>query len=137
MKQLHNYRVYYEDTDAGGVVYYANYLKFAERARTDMLRDCGIIQSELTGKYGIFFVVRRAELDLQKPAKLDDMLTVETEVIKIGGASLSMKQVIKRNESQEILAIINVLIACVSEKFRPTKIPSSVKDSLLSKNCKN
>jgi acyl-CoA thioester hydrolase len=119
------YRVYYEDTDAGGVVYYANYLKFAERARTELLRDKDIIQTELADQKGIFFVVRHASLDLLKPARLDDLLTVSTKVVKIGGASITMKQTISAHDVD--LAIINVKIACVNTDFSPTRLPNQIK----------
>ncbi len=80
-------RVYFEDTDAAGIVYYANYLKFAERARTDMLRDFGVSHADMMKRDGLVLVVRRCEIDYLKPARLDDLLTVETEVAKLGGAS--------------------------------------------------
>ena len=123
-----SYRVYYEDTDAGGVVYYANYLKFAERARTEMLREMGVNQSELSDKKGVFFVVRHVEADLQKSAKLDDMLEIETTVSRISSASLLMEQHIKNIEGQ--VAVVKVKIACVKtskNKFAPTKIPEEIK----------
>src|SRR5499426_1774526 len=85
-------RVYFEDTDAAGIVYYANYLKFAERARTDMLRDLGISHADMMKRDGLVLVVRRCEVDYLKPAKLDDLLTVETETVKLGGASVDLRQ---------------------------------------------
>ncbi|MCD6035511.1 MAG: 4-hydroxybenzoyl-CoA thioesterase family active site [Rickettsiales bacterium] len=119
------YRVYYEDTDAGGVVYYANYLKFAERARTDMLRDASIHQSTLMAEHNIAFVVRRAELDLKKPAKLDDLLTVTSTVSKMAGASFHVEQDITLNGIS--LATIQVQVACVeAANFRPTRIPDNI-----------
>ncbi len=84
-------RVYFEDTDAAGIVYYANYLKFAERARTDMLRDLGVSHAEMMKRDGLVLVVRRCEIDYLKPAKLDDLLTVETEAAKLGGASVDLQ----------------------------------------------
>jgi len=123
-----NFRVYYEDTDAGGIVYYANYLKFAERARTEMLREVGIIQSELIEKEGIFFVVRRAEINLAKSARLDDLLTVETEIIKFGGASIEIFQSILCNAVS--LADTKILIACVDKNSKPCRIPKNIISAL-------
>ena len=81
-------RVYYEDTDAGGVVYHATYLRFAERARTEALRDLGIPHAELLQKFTLMFVVRRIEVDYLRPARLDNSLTVVTEPRAVGGASV-------------------------------------------------
>ncbi len=137
-------RVYYEDTDAGGVVYYANYLKFAERARTEFLREAGVNQSALE----CFFVVRHATLDLKAPARLDDMLVVETAVASHARASFEMAQVIRRphpgaihraNDSYPaepsplerggiVLAALRVKIACVSREFKPIKIPGALSE---------
>ncbi len=135
-------RVYYEDSDAGGVVYYANYLKFAERARTEMLRSFGINQSQLRHQNGVIFVVRRAELDLIKPAYFDDLLTVSVDIKAISGASMDMEQVIERNDDNRndsgsnigetsIIAGINVKIACVNaDTLTPTRIPQKVREIL-------
>jgi len=119
-----SFRVYYEDTDSGGVVYYANYLKFAERARTEMLRDAGINQSEEE----ILFVVRKAELELIKPAKLDDLLEISSSIEKLSGASISINQDIYLGST--IISKINVLIVCVSKGFKPIKIPQEIRDKL-------
>src|SRR4051812_1684616 len=85
-------RVYYDDTDAGGVVYHANYLKFAERARTEALRELGISQSELRAKEGVLFVVRRAEVDIKKAARLDDEINIESSLRDIGKVRMTMHQ---------------------------------------------
>ena len=119
-----NIRVYYEDTDAGGVVYYANYLKFAERARTEMLREAGIDQSVLD----ILFVVRRAELDLKYPARLDDMIEIVTHITSVGGASLEMEQML--SQGGKPVAEIKVQVACVNTSFRPVRIPKEIKYKL-------
>lgn len=121
-------RVYYEDTDAGGVVYYANYLKFAERARTEMLRDSGISQQELWEREGIGFAVRHCVADYKKPARLDDLLTIETEVAETGKASITMQQRIKRSE--ELLVTLSVRLACIDNNFRPAALPESVRQAL-------
>ena len=89
-QSIHRYslRVYYEDTDAGGVVYHANYLRYAERARTEALRDAGIPHAELVERFGLMFMVHRAEIDYVRPAMLDDLLVVETETMEVGGATV-------------------------------------------------
>ena len=94
MSKTHKFpvRIYYEDTDTAGIVYHANYLKFAERARTEFLREAGIEQSELFAKHKIGFVVRRCEVDFLVGAKLDDLLIVESKVIEMKNASLTMEQ---------------------------------------------
>ena len=121
-------RVYFEDTDAAGIVYYANYLKFAERARTDMLRDFGVSHAEMMKRDGLVLVVRRCEIDYRKPAKLDDMLTVETEVGKLGGASVDLMQRVLRDG--EVLAELKVLVVCVGKDGRPHRIPDYVRAAL-------
>lgn len=118
-------RVYWEDTDAGGVVYYANYLKFLERARTEWLRALGIEQTELAEQDGVLFVVRRVEADYLKPARFNDALTVECRLAEIGRASLEMDQGIRRGE--ELLLSARVRAACVTAgQFRPARIPAHI-----------
>jgi acyl-CoA thioester hydrolase len=121
-------RVYFEDTDAAGIVYYANYLKFAERARTDMLRDFGVSHAEMMKRDGLVLVVRRCEIDYLKPAKLDDLLTVETEAAKIGGASIDLRQRVLRDH--EVLAELKVLVVGVGQDGRPARIPDYVRGVL-------
>lgn len=128
MSNKATFRVYWEDTDAGGVVYYANYLKFAERARTELLRSKGINQTELAEKENMVFVVRHAEMDLIKAAKLDDELVVETLVKNTSGASMEMEQKIARGK--ENIALVRIKIACVTRSFKPTKIPAYIKEKL-------
>jgi len=118
-------RIYYEDTDAGEIVYYANYLKFAERARTEFLRHFGIKQSELLEKQKIAFAVRKAEADYRKPAKLDDLLEVHTRMTKLGGASLEMEQELKRDK--DTLVKVKVRVACIHLEGRPMPIPSEIR----------
>jgi len=120
-------RIYYEDTDAGEIVYYANYLKFAERARTEFLRYFDIRQSELLERDRIAFAVRRAEADYRKPAKLDDLLEVHTRLVKLGGASLEMEQELKRG--QETLVQVKVRIACIHLEGRPVPIPAPIRQT--------
>jgi len=118
-------RIYYEDTDAGVIVYYANYLKFAERARTEFLRAFGIKQSVLLEKNRIAFAVRKAEADYRKPAKLDDLLEVHTRLSKLNGASLEMEQELKRGA--ETLVQVKVRIACIHLEGRPVAIPADIR----------
>ena len=122
-----NYRIYFEDTDAGGVVYYANYLKFFERARTDFLRALNISQSELAATENLVFVVRKCQIEYISPAKLDDLVEVSVIVKEIHAASIVMQQEIKR--SDKILSTLSVEIVCVAaDNFRPKKIPTNIKN---------
>ncbi|MGH6893643.1 MAG: YbgC/FadM family acyl-CoA thioesterase, partial [Dongiaceae bacterium] len=108
--------------------YYANYLKFAERARTDMLRDLGISHAEMMTRDGLVLMVRRCEIDYRKPARLDDMLTIETEVGKLGAASVDLTQRVLRGG--EILAELKVLVVCVGKDGRPARIPDYLRAAL-------
>lgn len=121
-------RVYFEDTDAGGIVYYANYLKFAERARTEMLRDLGISHAAMMKQDGLILVVRRCEIDYLKSAKLDDLLTIETELAKLGGASVDLRQRVLRDG--DVLAELKVLVVCIGQDGRPARIPDYVRGAL-------
>ena len=124
-----SYRVYYEDTDAGGVVYYANYLKFFERARTDFLRTLGISQSILATKEGLVFVVKKCVIDYISPAKLDDILEVSVEVKNISAATILMRQ--EAIKFGVILSRLEVEIVCVdSLSFKPKKIPKTISELL-------
>jgi acyl-CoA thioester hydrolase len=106
-------RVYYEDTDADGVVYYGNYLRFAERARTEALRDAGMPHSELQRAHGLSFMVRRIKVEYLRPARLDDMVTVTTRVAGVGFASALLAQDV-RGEDGGVLVSLAVKLACVS-----------------------
>ncbi|MEF3365987.1 tol-pal system-associated acyl-CoA thioesterase [Methylocystis sp. 9N] len=120
-------RIYYEDTDFSGLVYHASYLRFMERARTEMLRELGLHQRALAeGASGalIFFVVRAMEIDFQKPATMDDLLTVETRAEALGGASLTLDQRVLRGD--ELLARAAVKVVCV-EAGRARRIPAEVR----------
>lgn len=116
-------RVYYEDTDAGNVVYYANYLKFAERARTEWLRALGFGQHALAHAHGIVFMVRSAALEYVKPARFDDALQVSVELSKVGAGQIDLVQRVLRGD--ELLARIAVKIACVAlGTMRPVRMPA-------------
>jgi len=122
-------RVYYEDTDLGGVVYYANYLKFMERARTEWLRALGFEQTALVRDHGVVFVVSSLTIDYLKPAAFNDELTVTVELEKLGAVQIMLKQRIARGA--ESLATASVRIACVNTAtFRPVRIPSNLSAAL-------
>jgi acyl-CoA thioester hydrolase len=121
-------RVYYEDTDAGGMVYYANYLKYAERARTEMLRLVGVDHETLAREHDLVFVVRNCALACEKPARLDDLIEVRSRLLDLGGASLTAEQVIGRNGTE--LARLDVRLACMTAGGRPTRIPKTVREAL-------
>ena len=123
-------RVYYEDTDAGGVVFYANYLAFMERARTEWLRVLGFDNSGLGETHGVVFAVSRAELDFVKPARLDDELLVTAEVMGRGRASLEFEQKVLRDGV--LLCRGKIKLVCVeTARFRPTAIPAPVLDRIV------
>jgi len=122
-------RVYYEDADAGGVVFYANYLKFYERARTEMLRDMGFEQDELIANESVIFVVRSVQVDYLKPAKFNHLISVTAEVSLVKSASLTFQQSILRGD--ELLSKATIRIACLdAESMRPKQIPDTLKRAL-------
>ena len=124
-------RVYYEDTDAGGVVYYANYLKFLERARTERLRELGFEQDQLKQEYGLIFAVHSLSIQYRKPALFNDALTVSAEIIDIGKARLTFKQMITRDNDNTRICSADVVIACLNaEKFTPARIPAHILEVL-------
>ena len=118
-------RVYYEDTDLGGVVYYANYLKFMERARTEWLRALGFEQTALAREHGVVFVVSKLTIDYLRPAAFDDELAVTVELERLGAGQIILKQRVSRGA--EPLAAARVRLGCVNTAtFRPVKIPEPV-----------
>jgi len=118
-------RVYWEDTDGGGVVYYANYLKFLERARTEWLRSLGFAQSDLVKDPGVIFVVTNINLDYRRPARLDDSLLVTCDLIPEGAASMTFAQRILRGEA--VLIEGTVRVACLdAQSFRPRRLPAEL-----------
>lgn len=122
-------RVYYEDTDAGGVVYYANYLKFCERARTEWLRELGFSQQALMDSLGIVFVVRSISADYLRPAGLDEELEVRSSIGRVGGASMLFTQRIVRDASTLFEA--HVTVACVDwHKKKAAPIPAPLRQRL-------
>jgi acyl-CoA thioester hydrolase len=118
-------RVYYEDTDAGGIVFYANYLKFFERARTEWLRACGVDQNRLAEETGAIFIVRSTAVDYRAPARLDDVVKVASRIERLGRASVDFAQEAWRDGT--LLATGSIRVGCVDRVgLRPGAIPSSV-----------
>tara|TARA_B100001123_G_scaffold163498_1_gene188352 strand:- start:377 stop:889 length:513 start_codon:yes stop_codon:yes gene_type:complete len=143
-------RVYYEDTDFGGIVYHANYLKFAERGRTEFLRCLGIDQTAMKADTGVVFAARSLSIDFDAPAVMDDCLTVSTWVESISGARLVLAQQIDRNDDHgpELpsdghasdknistrLATLTVTLACIDDRGRPVRLPTDIRDSFMSQH---
>ncbi len=131
-------RVYYEDTDSGGVVYYANYLKFMERARTELLRNVGFEQDELQQELGIIFAVHSANIQYKKPARFNDELNVVTSLTTLGKASIDFKQSVYLQASHHenapigtLLCDADIKIACINaDKFSPQVIPAPIIDKI-------
>jgi acyl-CoA thioester hydrolase len=124
-------RVYYEDTDAGGVVYYANYLRFLERARTEWLRQLGFGQDALMRDSGIVFAVRQVRIDYLLPARFDDELVVEATVGEVSKVSLTFAQRILRAPDR-VLAEATVKVVCLDkDRFRPTAIPAAIREKVI------
>jgi acyl-CoA thioester hydrolase len=126
-------RVYWEDTDAGGVVYYANYLKFMERARSEWLRDLGFGQTALRDELGVVFVVRRVEIDYLAPARLDDLLAIETRLNQTTRTCLTVAQTLV---AHTLLAQARVELVCLhaasvdAGRFKPARIPAPLLEKL-------
>lgn len=124
-------RVYYEDTDSGGVVYYANYLRFMERARTELLRARGFEQDRLRREQGIVFAVHSVSIDYRLPARFNDELEVSAEISAAGRASVTFMQAVRRRGESENLCEAQVRIACVeADSFKPTPIPDVIRSEL-------
>jgi len=124
-------RVYFEDTDAGGMAYHATYLRWAERARTESLRDMGLPHALLIERHGLFLVVRRIEVAYARPARLDDPLVVETRVLRVGGASLDLAQDVLPEAGGVPLARLRVGLACVQiGGLRPGPLPEPWRSAL-------
>jgi acyl-CoA thioester hydrolase len=121
-------RIYYEDTDAAGIVYYANWLRFLERGRTELLRLLGQEHSALRDERGVHWVVRRCTIDYLKPARLDETIEVVTRCGELRGASLDMIQEARRGE--EILVRAELLVACMGTGGRPVRLPPLLRTAL-------
>jgi len=118
-------RVYYEDTDMAGIVYYANYLKYIERARSDWVRGIGVDQNAMREEEGVVFAVRRVEADYLAPAKFDDALEVRTSVQTVTGARFVMEQNIYRDEVHLFQAIVTLV--CLNETGHPARLPANIR----------
>lgn len=121
-----NLRIYYQDTDAGGIVYHSNYLNYAERARSEFLRDIGLPVQDLLDR-DVAFVIKKAELNYKAPARLEDLLTVHTKIGDIGGASMIMNQTIKRGDT-ELVDIVLQVVFVNPKTMAPIRIPSDLKE---------
>jgi acyl-CoA thioester hydrolase len=121
-------RIYYEDTDAAGLVYYANYLKYAERARTELLRVAGFEQERLRQETGLMFVVRHCTADYRAAARLDDDLVIETRVAGVGAATLDLAQEIHRGD--DVLVALDFRIACLGRTGKPQRLPPALRVAL-------
>ncbi len=115
-------RVFWEDTDAAGIVYYANYLKFMERARSEMVRLAGLDQRALLDQDGVVFAVRRCVIDYLGAARLEDELAIGTRVLRVGGASLDLEQVVRRAGQDLVRATVR--LACVARDGKPSRMPA-------------
>jgi acyl-CoA thioester hydrolase len=122
-------RVYYEDTDAGGIVYHATYLRFAERARSEFLRVIGWEHERMQAETGLAWAVRRAELDFRAPARLDDALTVATWLTAMGGASIRAAQTVRRGVTE--LVRLQLQLVLIAPSGRPGRIPLALRGLLL------
>jgi acyl-CoA thioester hydrolase len=125
MSHLFDIRVYYEDTDMAGIVYYANYLKYIERARSDWVRQMGIDQNAMREHEGVVFAVRRVEADYHAPARFDDQLEVRTSVQTVTGARLVMEQQVWR--AGETLFSAVVTIVCIDATGKPARLPANIR----------
>ena len=125
-------RIYYEDTDAGGIVYHANYIRFGERGRTEFLRHLGYSNSEVRDEHGVFFVVKHIEVDYHAPSRLDDLLRMDTALEEIRNTSFIMTHKIFRpdaNGNDMLLAELRVVLVCVdTQTIKPAKFPEEIKN---------
>ena len=121
-------KVFYEDTDAGGVVYYANYLKFFERARTEAIAEIGLSNKKLLKENGILIIVKSCKIEYKKPAKLEDQLEIKSSIISTSKTSFKMKQ--KAYRDQELITDCEIHLVIVDKKGKPSKIPNLLKKKL-------
>ena len=121
-------KVFYEDTDAGGVVYYANYLKFFERARTEAITEIGLSNKKLLEENGIFIIVKSCNIEYKRPAKLEDQLEIKSNIISISNTSFKMRQ--KALRDKELITDCEIHLVIVDGKGKPSKIPEILKKKL-------
>ena len=132
MDEAHEFRVrvYYEDTDAQGVVYFANYLKFMERGRTEWLRELGVEQDWLMSEHGLFFALTATGARFHSPARFNEQLVVRTRIARIGRASIALEQAVHRQADNVLLCSADCVAACIDAKsFRPRRIPAGLLDA--------
>lgn len=121
-------RIYYEDTDAGGIVYHGQYLNFGERGRTEFLRHVGFLNPQVEEQFGCIFVVRHIEIDYLKPAVLDDLLKMRSTILEMKNSSFIMHQALYRGEEQ--ISDMKVVLVCVDTKsYKPVRLPETIKES--------
>lgn len=125
---LYKVKIYYEDTDSGGVVYYANYLKFLERARSEMIYSTGLTNNKLLSDHGVFIIVKSCKIDYKSPAKFEDILTIKSKVKSITKTSFVIEQIIERNSS--MITYAELILVIVNKNGKPTKIPEELENSL-------
>tara|TARA_B100001996_G_scaffold354088_1_gene315841 strand:+ start:1029 stop:1451 length:423 start_codon:yes stop_codon:yes gene_type:complete len=123
----HNVKVYYEDTDAGGVVYYANYLKYLERARTEALLNIGLSNLQIKDKFGALIIVKSCNIEYKKPAKLEDQLNIRSFIKSVTKTSFNMNQIITKDEN--IIVEAQVHLVFVNEMGKPVKVPEIIFDN--------
>ena len=121
-------KVFYEDTDSGGVVYYANYLKFFERARTEAIAEIGLSNKKLLEENGIFIIVKSCNIEYKKPAKLEDQIEIKSNIISISNTSFKMRQ--KALRDNELITDCEIHLVIVDKKGKPSKIPEILKKKL-------
>lgn len=120
-----NFRVYYEDTDAMNVVYHGNYLRFAERGRTELLREAGFTHGELMAKEGIAFAVVSMQIEYKAPARLDDLLALTSKITRVGNASMDMEQILTRDGQP--ICDMQVKLVCVGKDMKSARLPDGVR----------
>ena len=118
-------RIYYEDTDAAGVVYYANYLKFLERARSEAIYSLGLSNKKLLDKEGVIIIVKSCNIEYKKPAKFEDEIEIISTINEVKNSSFKMHQLIKRNS--DVISVADVTLVTINDKGKPVRIPNLLK----------
>tara|TARA_B100000900_G_scaffold227213_1_gene192901 strand:- start:3460 stop:3852 length:393 start_codon:yes stop_codon:yes gene_type:complete len=121
-------KIYYEDTDSGGVVYYANYLKFLERARTEMISSIGLSNRKLLDDYNILIIVKSCKIEYKKPITLEDIIVVKSKIKSMGRSSFVMQQIIEKDK--KLMSEAEIVLVAVNKLGKPVKIPNILKEKL-------
>ena len=143
LNNIHRFRtrIYYDATDAGGIVYHADYLKLAEHARTESLRSCEVNQIDILGEQGVSLAVRYCSVDFKKPARLDDLIEIQTEFNSVSGAKIEANQTIHKITNGIVdegwLVQLNVQLACINSRGRATRFPRVVRQAIARMNFDN